>query len=460
MENSWANIGLDLHLERAGRRVRAGLERGLREAIQTGRLRPGTRLPPSRTLARDLGVARNTVAEAYGQLVAEGWLAARRGSGTIVADHALHAAPDGAAPPGGPRIRYDLRPGRPDLGLFPRAAWLAATRRALARAPDAALGYGDARGTPELRTALAGYLGRVRGVRASPEHIVVCTGFVQALGLVCGLARSAGARRLAVEAQGLEHHRAVAVRAGLELARIEVDADGAVVAQLGDADLALLTPAHQFPMGVPLAPGRRRSAVDWAAAGGRLVIEDDYDGEFRYDRQAVGAMQALAPARVVYAGTASKSLAPGLRLGWVVAPAGIAAALGEEKALADSGSSAVDQLALAELIESGGYDRHVRRCRLVYQRRRERLVTALRRGAPGAGVAGVPAGLHLLVELPDGVSEEEVVARAARRGLAVSGLGDYGGGPRPGLVVGYATPPEHAFSTAVARLLAAIADLD
>jgi GntR family transcriptional regulator / MocR family aminotransferase len=456
MEDSWANLGLDLYVERAGRGVRAGLERGLREAIQSGRLRPGQRLPPSRTLARDLGVARNTVADAYGQLVAEGWLAARRGSGTVVAEHA--AAGSAAEPEPGveERIRHDLRPGRPDLGTFPRSAWLAAMRRALAAAPDAAFGYGDPRGAPELRRALAGYLGRVRGVRAAPEHIVVCTGFVQGLGLVCSVARDAGARRLAVEASGLAHHRAVARRAGLALLPIEVDADGAVVDQLDGADLALLTPAHQFPMGVPLGPARRRRAVEWAREGGRLLIEDDYDGEFRYDRRAVGAMQALAPDRVVYTGTASKSLAPGVRLGWVVAPAGLVAALAGEKALADSGSGVLEQLALAELLESGGYDRHVRRARLAYQRRRARLVAALRREVPRAHVAGVAAGLHVLVELPAGVPEAQAVAAAARRGVAVSALGDYGGGPRPGIVVGYATPPEHAFTTAVARLMAAL----
>ncbi len=457
MANTWANLELDLHLEHAGRGVRAGLEDGLREAIQAGRLHPGTRLPPSRTLARDLGVARNTVAEAYGQLVAEGWLAARRGSGTLVAGTAVAPRPQEAAAAAEPRIRFDLRPGRPDLGMFPRAAWLAATRRALATAPDAALGYGDPRGAPELRRALAGYLGRVRGVRTSPEQIVVCTGFVQALGLVCRLARGRGARTAAVEAFGLEQHRAVVMRAGLDLVRIEVDGEGAVIEGLGGADVALLTPAHQFPLGVPLAPGRRRAAVDWATAGGRLLVEDDYDGEFRYDRRAIGAMQALAPGHVVYAGTASKSLAPGLRIGWLAAPGDVAAALAEEKALADSGTGVIDQLALAQLIESGGYDRHVRRCRLAYQRRRELLVTALRRGVPGARVAGVPAGLHVVVELPDGVTEADAVAGAARGGVAVSGLGEFGCGPRPGLVVGYATPPEHAYTTAVARLVAALA---
>ncbi len=461
MSESWANLGLDLLIEPAGRRRRAGLERGLREAIQSGRLGPGTPLPPSRTLALDLGVARNTVAQAYAQLVAEGWLAARRGSGTRVADRVLPpAAADEAADPAG-RIRHDLRPGRPDVGMFPRAAWIAAARRALAMAPDQALVYGDPRGPLELRRALADYLGRVRGVRTTPDRIVVCSGFVQALGLVCRVQHGRGARRIGVEAFGLAHHREVAAACGLALMPLPVDAGGAVLAGLRDADALLLTPAHQFPLGVPLAPQRRRLAVEWATATDGLIVEDDYDGEFRYDRQAVGAMQALAPERVVYAGTASKSLAPGLRLGWLAAPAHLVAGLTEAKRLADAGTGVLDALTLAELLTSGAYDRHVRRCRLVYQRRRERLVAILRREVPGAHVAGVAAGLHVLVELPEGVSEAGVTARAARHGLAVEGLDAYRFGAaaahRPALVVGYATPPEHDFTTAVARLCAAIA---
>ncbi len=460
MPDTWANLGIDLHLEPAGRRVRAGLEHGLRDAIQTGRLQPGTRLPSSRTLALDLGVARNTVAEAYGQLVAEGWLSARQGSGTRVSAHAV-AAGHGPAPvpAAADRIRYDLRPGRPDAALFPRAAWLTAARRALAGAPYDALGYGDPRGRIELREALAGYLARVRGVRAAPDRIVICAGFVQSLALLSATLYRGGARRLGVEAYGHTFHREVAAASGLALTAIPVDAAGAVARALGGVDAAVLTPAHQFPLGVPLAPERRRQAVEWARAGDRLIVEDDYDGEFRYDRQAVGAMQALAPEHVAYAGTASKSLAPGLRLGWLVVPAHLLEAVVEAKRLADAGSGALDQLTLAELIAAGGYDRHIRRCRLEYQRRRAHLVAALRRRVPGARVAGVAAGLQALVELPAGLGEAEAVAAARERGVAVEALTAYSATAEPhapALVVGYGTPPEHAFTTAVARLCAAL----
>jgi GntR family transcriptional regulator/MocR family aminotransferase len=463
MSDTWANLGIGLHLEPAGRRVRAGLEQRIRDAIQTGRLQPGTRLPPSRTLALDLGIARNTVAEAYGQLVAEGWLSARQGSGTRVSEHAVAAGDRPApAPTAAGRVRYDLRPGQPDVTLFPRSAWLAAARRALTRAPYDALGYGDPRGRIELREALAGYLARVRGVRATPDRIVICSGFVQSLALLCATQRSGGARRLGVEAYGHTLHREVAAATGLALTPIPVDAAGAATYALTGVDAAVLTPAHQFPLGVPLAPERRRHAVEWARDGDRLLVEDDYDGEFRYDRQAVGAMQALAPEHIAYAGTASKSLAPGLRLSWLVVPARLLEAVVEAKRLADAGSGALDQLTLAELIAAGAYDRHIRRCRLEYQRRRAHLVAALHRGVPDARVAGVAAGLQALVELPAGVGEDDAVAAARERGVAVEALAAYGATAQmhaPALVVGYGTPPQHAFSTAVARLCAALADI-
>jgi GntR family transcriptional regulator/MocR family aminotransferase len=460
MSDSWATFGISLGRDPAARGLRAGLERALREAIQAGQLRPGTRLPSSRALALDLGIARNTVADAYGQLVAEGWLAARQGSGTRVAEHAATASavPEPAA--AAARVRYDLRPGRPDLTMFPRAAWLAAARRALAAAPSDALGYGDPRGRAELRQALAGYLARVRGVRVTSDRIVVCCGFVQALALLGRVQRERGVHTLAVEAYGHVLHRDVAASAGLHLTSLAVDGAGAVVDSLWSAGAVLLTPAHQFPLGVPLAPERRRRAVEWAVDTDGLIIEDDYDGEFRYDRQAVGAMQALAPEHVAYSGTASKSLAPGVRLGWLVVPAPLLEPVVEAKRLADVQSGVMDQLTLAELIRGGGYDRHIRRCRLVYQRRRERLVAALRRRVPDARVAGVAAGLQALVTLPEGLTECDAVAAAAQHGLAVEGLSAFAvsASEHPAaLVVGYATPPEHAFTTALARLCAALA---
>ena len=461
---SRARATLDLHVDVGGPRVRAGLEAALREAVRSGRLAPGTRLPSSRSLAADLGVARNTVAGAYEQLVAEGWLVARHGSGTRVAPSAGGAVAPGVASAGGadpappPRPRHDLRPGSPDVAAFPRAAWLAASRRALADAPFDALGYGDPRGRPELRAALAAYLARVRGVRVTPDRLVVCAGFTQGLAVLSRALHDRGVRALAAEDHGQPSHREVAAAAGLAIRTLAVDDDaGARTAGLAatDAGAVLLTPAHQFPLGGVLAPGRRAAALDWAQATGGVVVEDDYDGEFRYDRQPVGAMQALAPEHVVYAGTASKTLAPGLRLGWLALPADLVAGVVAAKERDDRHSAVLDQLTLARLIEGGGYDRHVRAVRLVYRRRRDRLLAALAREVPSVRPAGVAAGLHLVLELPAGVQEAAVVAGAAARGLALEGLAAYratDADPRPPtLIVGFGAPAQHEVTTAVAQ---------
>ncbi len=416
MAKEWATSGQDLHLELAGSRGRVALERALREAVQTGRLHPGTRLPSSRALAQDLGIARNTIVEAYGQLVAEGWLTAVTGSGTQVADRSVEAVPPVGPAPEYRRIRYDLRPGYPDLSTFPRTAWLTAARRALQAAPTDALGYGDPRGRPELRQALAGYLSRARGVRTDAGGIVVCTGFTQALSLMCEVLAGRGATTMAVEAYGHRSHRRLASARGLRVRETAIDVHGAVVDEFGDADIALLTPAHQFPLGVAMAAQRRTRAVRWAGAAGAYLLEDDYDGEFRYDRQAVGALQALAPHQVAYAGTASKTLAPGVRLGWLVLPADLVDDVAAAKAAADRQTSALDQLTLAELIGSGGYDRHIRRCRLMYRRRRDRLVALLRERAPHMRVTGVAAGMHAVLVLDaSGESGERCAERVGWR---------------------------------------------
>src|SRR5512146_267802 len=350
MARSWAIGDVDLHLDVDGTRVRGALERTLRDALRSGRLAPGTRLPSSRSLARDLRIARNTVAAAYAQLVAEGWLEGRQGAGTRVALHRAGGQPAPSAPPPPRAPRFDLRPGVPDLTAFPRDGWLAAARRALREAPYDALGYGDPRGRIELRRALAEYLARARGVAASPDRIVICTGLVQGLSLV----RAALGTTWTAEEYGHAAHRR-----GLDAAPLPVDDDGAVISELGAAGAVLLTPAHQFPLGSTLSPQRRREVVAWARSTGGTVVEDDYDGEFRYDRRPVGALQALAPEHVSYAGTASKSLAPGVRLGWLVVPGSLLDPLLAARAHGDW-PSAIDQLTLAELIAAGGYDRHVR----------------------------------------------------------------------------------------------------
>ena len=483
MSDSWAISSLDLHLDLAGPRLRASLESALREAVRGGRLLPGARLPASRALATDLGIARNTVADCYAQLVAEGWLSARRGSGTWVAERAPSPPPaaGGPAPAAARRVRYDLRTGVPDVSAFPRQAWLAAGRKALGAAPAWALSYTDPRGLRQLREALAGYLARARGVAVTPDRVVVCAGFAQGLELPCEALCARGATTLAAEALGYPRQWRIAEKSGLSVTAVPVDDSGAVLAGLGPADALLLTPTHQFPLGVPLAPARRRQAADWASSAGAVIVEDDYDGELRYDRPAVGALQALAPEHVVYAGTASKSLAPGLRLGWLVVPSRLVDELVAVKTAAGWLSSSLDQLTLAEFLTSGAYDRQVRRVRLAYRRRRDRLVAAVRAAAPQVRVTGIAAGLHALLRLPPGQDEDALVARAARHGLAVEGLSSYrlsayrlggtgldaggtgldAGGTAldggPALVVGYATPPGHAYSTAVARLCAVLA---
>jgi GntR family transcriptional regulator / MocR family aminotransferase len=475
MEDSWANnhperdasgpvgSGLDLHVEVAGPRVRASLETALREAVQSGRLAAGVRLPPSRTLAADLGVARNTVADVYGQLVAEGWLTARQGSGTRVAEHPAAESPPtvpaATVPEPGAPPRYSLKPGLPDLSEFPRAAWLAAARKAVTAAPRQAFGYGDPRGQPELRAALAAYLARARGVRAAPDQIVICSGFTQGLSLLGRVLAASGATAACVEAYGHRQHREVIEAAGLSPLPVPVDTHGAVIDQVPDGAALLLTAAHQFPLGVALAPQRRQQAVAWAARTGAVIIEDDYDGEFRYDRRAVGAMQALAPEHVIYAGTASKTLAPAVRLGWLVVPRRMLADVIAAKERADRHGSSLDELTLAEFLDSGGYDRHVRRCRLGYQRRRSRLIAALARTLPELRLTGLAAGMHAVLHLPAGTTEDEIVAAGAARGLVLDGMRGYctpGTAYPQALVIGYGTPPAHAFTTAVTRLCAVL----
>ncbi|MFI8785951.1 PLP-dependent aminotransferase family protein [Streptomyces sp. NPDC055105] len=473
MVESWATspsgqaLGIDLHVEPTGSGLRKGLTDALRDAVRGGRLAPGVRLPSSRTLAADLGIARNTVADAYADLVAEGWLTARQGSGTRVAERPVEAprpaSTRGRRAPAG--LRHDLHPGTPDLSSFPRAEWLKASRRALNAAPNDALGYGDARGRVELRTALAGYLARARGVHADPDRIVICSGFVHGLMLLGEVLRNRGVRDVAVETYGLDVHWDVLTRSGLRTHPLPLDQLGTRTDELATGEpavgAALLTPAHQFPMGGALHPDRRAVVVDWARRTGGLILEDDYDGEFRYDRQPVGALQGLDPDRVVYFGTASKSLAPGLRLGWLVLPPSVIGEVIEAKGVADWSCGVLDQLTLAEFIDSGAYDRHVRGARLRYRRRRDQLVAALAERAPDVRATGIAAGLHAVLQLPPG-TEQSVVRAAAWQRLGVSGLSSFRHDeattepPLDALVVGYGTPPDHAWTSALEALCRAL----
>ncbi|MFD3677395.1 PLP-dependent aminotransferase family protein [Streptomyces sp. NPDC058613] len=454
--------GADLHLElpAVGAR-RTALARALRDAVRGGRLAGGTLLPPYRALAADLGLARNAVADAYAELVAEGWFTARQGSGTRVAEGAAAAAVRAgpAVPAPGPPL-HDLLQGKPDPASFPRGPWAASARRALAGAPTEAFGPGDPRGRPELRRALAAYLSRARGVRTGPENVVVCSGFANGLRLLTAVRP----RDWAVEAYGLPFHHGILEAAGVRPHPVPVDGDGARTGELPDrARTVLLTPAHQFPTGGRLLPARRAAAVEWARSTGGVIVEDDYDGEFRYDRKPVGAVQGLAPGHVVYAGSLSKSLTPALRLGWLVLPDHLVERVLVAKGLRESWASALDQLALADFIECGAYDRHVRRMRGRYRDRRDRLVSVLADRVPQARVTGISAGLHAVVELPPGC-EAPALAAARAAGLALDGLSSYRhpADPSPareGLVVGYAAPPDAAFARALTALADALAEV-
>ncbi|MEV6534149.1 aminotransferase class I/II-fold pyridoxal phosphate-dependent enzyme [Streptomyces sp. NPDC051639] len=441
----------------AGRGVRRALAEAVRKAVRTGHLPPGTRLPSSRRLAADLGLARNTVADAYTDLVAEGWLTARRGSGTLVADR-MNTRPISArltAEPSGD-LCHDLIPGNPDLTTFPRAAWLKATRRALAAAPADALGYGDPRGRPELRAALADHLARARSVYVSPDHILICAGVSHGLQILSGVLAGRGARNVAVESYGLDKYCALLAAVGLQTLPLPFDTHGTDPLPPVGTDAVLLTPAHQFPVGTALPRDRRTAVVDWARRTGGLVLEDDYAGEFRFGRQSVGALQGLDPDHVIYLGSASKTLAPGLRLAWMALPPALAEEAAAAKGQIDS-CEVLSQLTMAEFITSGAYDRHVRAARRRYRDRRDALVTALAQHAPKVRVIGTPAGLHTVLALPPG-TEQRVLQAATRQGLQVAGLSRYRherslDALSDALVVGYGVPSDAAWPQALSALV-------
>jgi GntR family transcriptional regulator/MocR family aminotransferase len=453
-------VALDRDAAEPLRRQLAG---ELRDAIRAGRLRTGVRLPASRALAAQLGVSRGVVTDAYEQLSAEGWLAARRGAGTVVAAAPASDPPRAEAPRRAP-VRFDFTATTPDVSLFPRRQWARAVARAAAEAPDAELDYGSGLGSLALREALAGYLGRVRATVAGPGGIVVCAGYLQATRLIFAVLADRGLRRVAFEDPSLSDHWDAALRAGLEPVPVPLDGEGLRVDALeaAGADAAVVTPSHQFPTGAVMGPERRHALLDWAHAGERLVVEDDYDAEFRYDRRPLAALQGLDPARVIYVGTASKVLAPALRLGWILAPAELAPALAVEKLAADSGSPALNQLALARLIASGEHDRHLRRVRRTYAQRRDRLVAALARAVPEGRIEGAAAGVHLVLALPVALDPLRLRRAAAAHGVVVEDIAERLRGPArtaaTRLVIGYGRVPTAGVNAAVAGLAAALRD--
>jgi GntR family transcriptional regulator / MocR family aminotransferase len=498
----------------------------LRAGVRDGRLPAGTVLPATRLLAGDLGVSRGVIVEAYQRLADEGLVSARQGAGTAVLPRTPPPSPaadghgaghgggggHGAGGPGpagrgparpgtgsagvraghssepagrgdlrtptgapalldlprrwGAHAELDLSPGVPDLSAFPRAAWLRAERAVLASASAADLGYGDPRGSERLRTELTGWLARTRGIRAQPDAILIVAGVAQAMALLAQQLRAAGINRIAVEDPGSRGARDELAHWGLQPVPVPVDEHGLDVAALArsGAPAVLLTPAHQFPTGVVLAPPRRRALLDWAAAGG-LVIEDDYDAEYRYDRAPVPAVQASGPDRIAYTGSTSKSMAPGMRLGWLIPPPRLYTGLVTAKHASDLGSPALPQLVLAQLIASGELDRHVRQVRGRQRGRRDALLAVLREQLPGVRVQGVPAGLHLLITFPGldgrGADDTELARRLQHDGVLVHPLSwhrvNQDSGP-PGLVLGYAAHAPDQLREAARRITRAVHD--
>ena len=463
----------------------------IRAAIIDGRLGTGTALPATRLLADDLGVSRGVVVEAYQRLADEGLVSARPGTGTRVSGLLPRATarPTGAGAEGAragaegvrvegagagrgrgaasllpqpwrARAELDLSPGVPDLSGFPRAGWLRAERAVLDRASVTELGYGDPRGNESLRRELAGWLARTRGLRAAPDDIIVVSGVAQALALLARWLNVHGRPRIAVEDPGSLGSREELTYWGLTAVPVPVDEHGMQTARLAGSGLraALLTPAHQFPTGVVLAPQRRRELLDWAVAADALIIEDDYDAEYRYDRAPVPALQTAAPGHVAYAGTTSKTLAPGMRLGWLVPPAELHADLVEAKHAADLGSPALPQLVLARLIATGELEQHIRTVRKRQRSRRDALLGALREHLPQARVQGIPAGLHLLITFPAlALDDIDLAGRIHGAGVLVHPLSWHRQRPGPpGLVLGYAAHTPDQLREAARRIARAV----
>jgi GntR family transcriptional regulator/MocR family aminotransferase len=485
---------LAIDLDRAGSEaLHRQIESSIRGRIRSGAIPAGVALPPTRTLAAELGVSRGVVVEAYAQLVAEGYLTSRSGGYTKVApaaaasQRASVSSPHAAAPgsgtagaagltgepstaPGQPALARPTRPnvdfgyGRGNVAAFPRAAWLRSIRRVLAETPDERLGYLDGNGAIELRAALAPYLNRVRGTHASPVDIVITSGYAQAVSLLLGVLAARGARILAVEdPSAADDARPIAAALGMRVVGVPVDDDGVrldAVEQL-DADVLILTPSHQWPVGGVLSAQGRAAVLAWAKRSGAIVLEDDYDAEYRYDHAPLGAMQGVDPSRVAYAGTASKTLAPGFRIGWLILPSDLVEPFAEAKLLADRGSPILDQLTFADFLSRGEFDRHLRRMRSVYRARRDALLGALATHLPQLTPVGIPAGLHLVAWLPDGVNEMSMIAASAEHGVMIAGVSPYRltPSPRGGLIFGYSSLTEATIADGVARLARATSHL-
>ncbi|WP_372672523.1 MocR-like pyridoxine biosynthesis transcription factor PdxR [Amycolatopsis kentuckyensis] len=463
---------MDFHVSLAGRGdLSVRIYRQLRDAVLDGRLRAGERLPPTRELARRLAVSRNTVAVAYDRLTADGFLTGRVGAGTYVSGSLPAPKPRKAPSPHGPRPKaiwrslpppaaavagepeFDFRVGVPDPALFPLETW----RRLLGRELRTGFAhYADPGGHGGLRAAIARHIGVSRSVRADADDVLVTQGAQQALDLLCRVLLSPG-DRVAVEDPGYRQARLLFASHGAEVVGVPVDGEGLDVDALPSrTKLVYVTPSHQFPLGTPMSLARRTALLAWAERADAVVVEDDYDSEFRFSDRPLEPLQSLdRGGRVAYVGSFSKTLLPMLRLGFLVAPASLRDALRTARRLSDWHGDVPAQAALARFVDEGLFARHIRRATKVYAERHERLVSTVDRVFAGRlRVVPSAAGLHLCA-LAD-ADLEPIAARAAVAGVAVQTLSDLcGGSPSPGLVLGYGSIPVERIDDGLAALDAA-----
>ncbi|HEU4426131.1 MAG TPA: PLP-dependent aminotransferase family protein [Pilimelia sp.] len=446
------------------------VRKDLKRQILRGILQPGIRLPSTRRLAADIGVCRSVVVEAYEQLIAGGYLDAVPGSGTRVADVADRTAvasnvvdifPDGRSP----RFRWDLRTGIADVANFPRQEWLSCYQRTLQLAGPDALCYPPVTGVLPLRQGLTSYLGRVRGVRTDPAHIMVTAGFAQGLALLCQSLLGLGIDELGVEDPSNRRQRDFIADTGMRPQAVPIDQHGLDVSALAKTGVraVLVTPAHQFPTGVVMSTERRAALLQWARDVDGWIIEDDYDSELWYDRRdRRPSLQGRDPERVIYTSSTSKVLVPGLRLGWVVTPPHLFNRLRETRTRHDMGGDSLTQLTFAEFLGSGQFDRHLRRSRSRFQPRWEAVNRVVRQHLRDVEVTGSAAGLHAYLRFPPGIDEAALVTGALRRSVLVHGGQRYRFSPQPGapaLVVGFAALPATAVGEATRILADVYADL-
>lgn len=439
----------------------------IREEILSGALYPGTRLPSSRCLAEDLGVSRSVVVEAYSQLIAEGFLEAVQGSGTRVAPHMTSepAVPTLLDDEPAPSVLWDLRTGTAGPSNFPHRDWLACYERALRSSDLPDLGYPPLSGAQVLREELTRYLGRVRGVVTTPGQVMVIGGFAHALGLMCALFLDMGIGEMGIEDPCHHGQRQFIAKVGLVPRPVPVDDEGIDVGALARTGVraVLVTPAHQFPRGVTMTAERRAALARWARATDAWIIEDDYDGDLWHERSSGPlALQRLVPERTVYGGTVSKSLVPGLRLGWMAVPSVLVAPIERLRSSRDLGQDIFTQLAFAELLRSGRFDRHLRKQRTRYRLRRRSLEQSVHRYLPEARLSGSPAGLHAYLRLPRHVDEAALVRGALQRSVLVRGGRRFHARPEraePALVMGYTVVPRSGIVETAQALRDTLAEL-